>query len=194
MTDNKKFKILIIDNYDSFTYNLVHYFEDLDCEVTVFRNDEFEIEEVEAFNKIVLAPGPGLPVDAGLTMEILKKYFKTKSILGVCLGQQAIGQFFGANLINLEKVYHGVASKIKIIADNNLLFNNLEKEMEVGRYHSWAVDAINFPETLEITALDDHGIVMSLCHKTLDIQAVQFHPESILTPNGKQILKNWVFD
>ncbi len=192
MSENKQFKILIIDNYDSFTFNLVHYFEDLDCEVTVFRNDEFDIEEIEPYNKIVISPGPGLPNEAGLTKKVIEIYGKTKSILGICLGQQAIAEVFGANLMNLNTVTHGVATTIKVINDNELLFSNLDKEFEAGRYHSWAVNRDDFPEILEITAVDTDGIIMALRHKIYNICSVQFHPESILTPNGKIILKNWL--
>jgi anthranilate synthase component II len=183
--------IVVIDNYDSFTYNLVHYLIDLDCEVTVFRNDEFEISEIEAFDKIVLSPGPGIPNEAGLLKEVIKTYATTKPILGVCLGQQAIAEVFGGSLINLEKVYHGVATKINITIDD-VLFNNLEKIQEVGRYHSWVVNPNDFPNTLEITSMDQNGQIMSLRHKTLNIKAVQFHPESVLTPNGKKMLENWL--
>lgn len=185
-------KILVIDNYDSFTYNLVHYLEDLDCEVTVYRNDAFGIDEVKNFDKVLLSPGPGIPDESGLLKQVIKTYAATKSILGVCLGQQAIGEVFGANLVNLDKVYHGVASKVEIIVDNEVLFDGLEKQFEAGRYHSWVVDPANFPEDLEITSLDDNGQIMSLRHKKFDVRGVQFHPESVLTPNGKKILENWV--
>lgn len=184
--------ILVIDNYDSFTYNLVHYLEDLDCKVTVYRNDEFDIEEVQKFDKILLSPGPGIPEEAGLLKEVIKVYAPTKSILGVCLGQQAIGEVFGGSLINLEKVYHGVASNVNILVDDEPLFEGLSKEIEVGRYHSWVVNPTDFPEVLEITSVDENGQIMSLRHKTLDVRGVQFHPESILTPEGKKILENWV--
>ena len=184
-------KILVIDNYDSFTYNLVHYLEEMNCEVTVKRNDQLEIEEVEAFDKIVLSPGPGIPDEAGLLKPIIKKYAPTKSILGVCLGQQAIGEVFGGKLINLDKVYHGVATKVKITVDDENLFKGLDKEIEVGRYHSWVVDA-NLPDELEATSFDENGQVMSLRHKNYDVRGVQFHPESVLTPNGKKMLENWV--
>lgn len=184
-------KILVIDNYDSFTYNLVHYLEEMDCEVTVKRNDQLEIEEVEAFDKIVLSPGPGIPDEAGLLKPIIKKYAPTKSILGVCLGQQAIGEVFGGKLINLDKVYHGVATKVKITVDDENLFKGLDKEIEVGRYHSWVVDA-NLPDELEATSFDENGQVMSLRHRTYDVRGVQYHPESVLTPDGKKILANWV--
>lgn len=184
-------KILVIDNYDSFTYNLVHYLEDLNCDVTVLRNDKLNLEDVEPFDKIVLSPGPGIPDEAGLLKPIIAKYAPTKSILGVCLGQQAIGEVFGGSLINLDEVYHGVATKVTITVDDEFLFNGLDKEIEVGRYHSWVVDA-NLPDSLEATSFDENGQVMSLRHKTYDVRGVQYHPESVLTPFGKQILKNWI--
>ncbi len=186
----EKTAVLVIDNYDSFTYNLVHYLEDLDCEVTVKRNDQLTLEEVEAFEKIVLSPGPGIPDEAGLLKEIIKTYAPTKSIFGVCLGQQAIAEVFGGSLINLEQVYHGIATKIKITKDD-ILFAGIPNEIEVGRYHSWVVNP-NLPEVLVATSFDENGQVMSLRHKAYDVCAVQFHPESVLTPHGKQILKNWV--
>ena len=184
-------KILVIDNYDSFTYNLVHYLEDLDCEVTVYRNDEFDIDEIAIFDKILLSPGPGIPDEAGLLKAVIAKYAPTKSILGVCLGQQAIGEVFGGTLSNLDKVYHGVATMVKTSVDDELLFEGLGNEFEVGRYHSWVVDA-NLPDVLEATSFDENGQVMSLRHKTFDVRGVQFHPESVLTPNGKKILENWL--
>tara|TARA_R110000868_G_scaffold5975_1_gene34694 strand:+ start:8267 stop:8830 length:564 start_codon:yes stop_codon:yes gene_type:complete len=183
-------KILVIDNYDSFTYNLVHYLEDLNCEVIVKRNDKLTIEEVDAFDKIVLSPGPGIPDEAGLLKEIIEKYAATKKIFGVCLGQQAIAEVFGGTLINLDKVYHGIATKVSI-TKNDILFKDLPKEIEVGRYHSWVVNP-DLPECLEATSFDENGQIMSLRHKIYDVSAVQFHPESVLTPQGKQILKNWV--
>ena len=185
-------RIVVIDNYDSFTYNLVHYLEDLNCEVTVYRNDEFEISELEKFDKILLSPGPGIPDEAGLLKEVIKTYATKKSILGVCLGQQAIGEVFGGSLTNLDKVYHGVATKVKILVQDEILFQGLESEIEVGRYHSWVVAHEGFPNDLEITSVDHNNEIMSLRHKTLNIRGVQFHPESILTPNGKQMLENWV--
>jgi len=184
-------KVLVIDNYDSFTYNLVHYLEDLDCDVTVKRNDKLSLEDVDAFQKIVLSPGPGIPEEAGLLKAIIKQYAPTKSILGVCLGQQAIGEVFGGQLINLDNVFHGVATKVDIVVDDESLFNDMNKTIEVGRYHSWVVDA-NLPEQLEATSFDKNGQVMSLRHKTYDVKGVQYHPESVLTPNGKQILENWI--
>nr|WP_315158396.1 aminodeoxychorismate/anthranilate synthase component II [uncultured Flavobacterium sp.] len=184
-------KILVIDNYDSFTYNLVHYLEDLDCEVTVYRNDEFDLDEIAHFDKILLSPGPGIPDEAGLLKAVIQKYGPTKSIFGVCLGQQAIGEVYGGTLSNLDKVYHGVATTVKTIVNDELLFDGLEPTFEVGRYHSWVVDA-NVPDVLEITSIDENGQVMSLRHKSYDVRGVQFHPESVLTPDGKKMLENWV--
>lgn len=184
-------KVLVIDNYDSFTYNLVHYLEDLDCEVTVRRNDQLTLEEVAEFEKIVLSPGPGLPDEAGLLKAIIKTYAPTKSILGVCLGQQAIGEVFGGQLINLDNVYHGVATKVTRCVTDEPLFNGLDKTIEVGRYHSWVVDP-HLPDVLEATSFDNNGQVMSLRHRTYDVKGVQFHPESVLTPDGKTILENWI--
>jgi len=185
-------KVLVIDNYDSFTYNLVHYLEALDAEVTVFRNDEFDIEEVKPFEKILLSPGPGIPDEAGLLKDVIKTYAATKSILGICLGQQAIGEVFGGKLVNLDKVYHGVSARITIVSPDEILFAGLENQIDVGRYHSWVISPKDFPESLEITSMDDNGQIMSLRHKTYDLRGVQFHPESVLTPNGKQILANWL--
>ena len=184
-------KILVIDNYDSFTYNLVHFLEALECEVTVKRNDQLTIKDVEPFDKIVLSPGPGIPDEAGMLKEIIKKYSPTKSILGVCLGQQAIGEVFGGKITNLDNVYHGVATNIDITVDDESLFKGLDKTIEVGRYHSWVVNA-DLPDALEATSYDVNGQVMSLRHKIFDVKGVQFHPESVLTPDGKQILENWV--
>ncbi len=185
-------KILVIDNYDSFTYNLVHYLQDLNCEVTVYRNDEFDIDEVKKFDKILLSPGPGIPDEAGLLKKVIKVYSPSKSILGVCLGQQAIGEVFGGSLTNLDKVYHGVATNVTILVDDENLFNGLEKQIEVGRYHSWVINSQDFPESLEITSVDENGQIMSVRHRTLDVKGVQFHPESVLTPHGKKMLENWV--
>lgn len=183
--------ILVIDNYDSFTYNLVHYLEDLDCQVTVKRNDKLVLEDVIPFDKIVLSPGPGIPKEAGLLKDIIATYATTKSILGVCLGQQAIGEVFGGTLQNLDTVYHGVSTNVTVTIDDEPLFNGLQKTFQVGRYHSWVVNT-DLPECLEATSFDDNGQVMSLRHKEFDVKGVQYHPESVLTPNGKQILKNWV--
>ncbi|WP_298902531.1 aminodeoxychorismate/anthranilate synthase component II [uncultured Psychroserpens sp.] len=184
-------KVLVIDNYDSFTYNLVHYLEDLNCDVTVKRNDKLTIEEVDAFQKIVLSPGPGIPDEAGLLKAIIKTYAPTKSILGVCLGQQAIGEVFGGSLINLDTVHHGVSTQINISVTDESLFKNLNNSIQVGRYHSWVVNP-DLPEVLEATSFDDNGQVMSLRHRIYDVKGVQYHPESVLTPDGKQILENWI--
>ena len=184
-------KILVIDNYDSFTFNLVHYLEDLECDVTVYRNDKFNLEDIQQFDKIVLSPGPGIPDEAGLLKAVIQQYAPTKSILGVCLGQQAIGEVFGGKIINLEVVYHGVHTDISVCVQNETLFNGMDKTIQVGRYHSWVVDA-NLPEVLEATSVDENGQIMSLRHKIFDVKGVQFHPESVLTPNGKQLLENWI--
>lgn len=183
-------EVLVIDNYDSFTYNLVHYLEELDCKVTVKRNDQLTLDEVDAFDKIVLSPGPGIPDEAGLLKDIISKYSATKSIFGVCLGQQAIAEVFGGSLINLDQVYHGTATKISII-EEDVLFEGIPEEIEVGRYHSWVVHP-DLPEVLVVTSVDENGQVMSLRHKEYDVSAVQFHPESVLTPHGKKILENWL--
>ncbi|MBV7531833.1 aminodeoxychorismate/anthranilate synthase component II [Chitinophaga sp. sic0106] len=185
--------ILVFDNYDSFTYNLVHLVEKIiDGKVTVVRNDEIPLEKVKEYDKIILSPGPGIPEEAGLLLPLIKEYAPTKSIFGVCLGQQAIGQAFGASLINLKEVYHGVATNVQIIADNGRLFNNMPKELEVGRYHSWVVDEKTLPSELIITARDEDGYIMALQHESYDVSGVQFHPESVLTPQGEQILRNWL--
>ncbi|MDH7461253.1 aminodeoxychorismate/anthranilate synthase component II [Chitinophagaceae bacterium 26-R-25] len=197
-TDNKGVgKILVFDNYDSFTYNLVHLVEKIThTKVDVYRNDKISLEDVDKYDKIILSPGPGIPEEAGLLLPLIKQYAATKSILGVCLGHQAIGQAFGGNLTNLSTVYHGVATNItqKKVAPKgtNEVFSNLPAELEVGRYHSWVVDKKGFPEELEITAEDDNGFIMALRHKTYDVQGVQFHPESVLTPMGEKILRNWL--
>jgi len=190
-------KILIFDNYDSFTYNLVHVVEKIiHAKVDVFRNDKISLEDINKYDKIILSPGPGLPCESGLLLPLIKEYASSKSILGVCLGQQAIGEVFGGKLINLKEVYHGVATKIKVdeqrILFENDVFKSLPRELEVGRYHSWIVDKNNFPNELEITATDENGYVMGLRHKTFDVQGVQFHPESVLTPDGEKMMRNWL--
>jgi anthranilate synthase component 2 len=190
-------KILVFDNYDSFTYNLVHLVEKITHEkVDVFRNDEIALKNVDEYDKIILSPGPGIPEEAGLLLPLIKMYAPTKSILGVCLGHQAIGQSFGGTLTNLSTVYHGIATNIKIESqyskDDRSLFYDLPQEIEVGRYHSWVVDAKEFPSDLEITAIDENGFIMALKHKQFDVQGVQFHPESVLTPDGEAILRNWL--
>lgn len=185
-------KILVIDNYDSFVYNLVHYLEELDCEVTVKRNDQFHLEEAVHYDKILLSPGPGIPDEAGLLKDVIKRYAGKKPILGVCLGQQAIAEVFGGSIINLSEVFHGVSSKVTVLVDDEPLFDGLGTELEVGRYHSWVVANDNFPNVLEITSREDHGQIMSLRHREFDIKGVQFHPESVLTPKGKEMIKNWI--
>lgn len=185
-------KILVIDNYDSFVYNLVHYLEALDCEVVVKRNDQFYMEDVNAYDKILLSPGPGIPDEAGLLKEVIATYAGKKPILGVCLGQQAIAEVFGGSLINLKNVFHGVSTKANIVVQDEVLFKGLGTEIEIGRYHSWVVSNEDFPSVLEITSLDENQQIMSLRHREFDIKGVQFHPESVLTPKGKEIIKNWV--
>lgn len=185
-------KVLVIDNYDSFVYNLVHYLEELECEVIVKRNDAFFIDDVKNYDKILLSPGPGIPDEAGLLKEVIQKYAASKPILGVCLGQQAIGEVYGGKLENLQKVFHGVATKAIITNEDEPLFKGLEKEFEIGRYHSWVISKENFPEVLEITSKDENGQIMSVRHKFYDVCGIQFHPESVLTPRGKLIIKNWV--
>ena len=190
-------KILVFDNYDSFTYNLVHLVKKIIGEkVEVFRNDQIPMEEVERFDKIILSPGPGIPEEAGLLLPLIKTYAARKSILGVCLGHQAIGLAFGGTLINLANVYHGVATPIMVETDRilapNDVFQELPATLEVGRYHSWVINDEGFPETLEITARDTNGQIMALRHKQYDIQGVQFHPESVLTPDGEKIMRNWL--
>lgn len=184
-------QILVIDNYDSFTYNLVHYLQDLDCEVVVKRNDKITLDAVDQFHKILLSPGPGIPDEAGLLKPIIKRYAANKSILGVCLGQQAIGEVFGGSLENLSRVYHGVSTKIKLINSDEILYRNIPETFEVGRYHSWVVSK-NLPAALIATAIDENGEIMSLKHREYDVRAVQYHPESILTEHGREILKNWL--
>ncbi|WP_143307837.1 anthranilate synthase component II [Chitinophaga vietnamensis] len=185
--------ILVFDNYDSFTYNLVHLVEKIiNGKVTVVRNDEIPLEKVNDYDKIILSPGPGIPEEAGLLLPLIKEYAATKSIFGVCLGQQAIGQAFGASLINLKEVYHGVATNVNVIAEQGRLFKNMPRHMQAGRYHSWVVDEKTLPAELVITAKDDEGFIMALQHTRYDVSGVQFHPESVLTPDGEQILRNWL--
>lgn len=184
-------KIVIIDNYDSFTYNLSHLVKELGAEVTVLRNDRFEMADLEPFDKIILSPGPGIPSEAGLLLDVIKAYAGRKPILGVCLGHQAIGESFGGKLLNIGQVVHGVATPCHITADD-YLFEGLARDIEIGRYHSWVVDTTNFPECLEVTSVSDEGFIMSLRHREYDIRGIQYHPESVLTPDGKQILSNWL--
>ena len=186
-------KILVFDNYDSFTYNLVHLVEKIThTKVEVFRNDQIALEQVKDYDKIILSPGPGIPTEAGLLLPLINEYASTKSILGVCLGHQAVGEAFGGSLTNLSDVYHGVATNCNILNNNAPLFEGVGDKLEIGRYHSWIISKENFPETLEITAEDDNGLIMALQHKTYDVQGVQFHPESVLTPMGEAIMRNWL--
>lgn len=190
-------KILIFDNYDSFTYNLVHMVEKIiHGKVDVYRNDKIALEKIKEYDKIILSPGPGLPSESGLLLPLINEYASAKCILGVCLGQQAIGEVFGGKLVNLKEVYHGVATKIKVKENRTLsrndVFKNLPAELEAGRYHSWIVDKKGFPADLEITAEDESGYIMALRHKTFDVQGVQFHPESVLTPMGEKMITNWL--
>ena len=185
-------KIVIIDNYDSFTYNLSHLVKELGAEVTVVRNDQFELAELEPYSKIILSPGPGIPSEAGLLLDVIRTYAGKKPILGVCLGHQAIGEVFGGKLENLSDVFHGVATPCHIIADDPI-FSGIERDITIGRYHSWVVSNENFPDCLEVTAVSDEGQVMALRHKTLNVRGIHFHPESVLTPDGKKMLQNWLF-
>ena len=185
-------KIVIIDNYDSFTYNLSHLVKELGAEVTVLRNDQFQLEELEQFNKIILSPGPGIPSEAGLLLDVIRTYAGKKPILGVCLGHQAIGEAFGGRLENLSSVFHGVATPCHIISDAPI-FSGIERDITIGRYHSWVVSRQGLPDCLEVTAQSDEGQIMALRHKTMNIRGIQFHPESVLTPDGKKMLQNWMF-
>lgn len=195
--NDQTMKILVFDNYDSFTYNLVHLVEKIThCKVDVYRNDQLDLQQVNDYDKIILSPGPGLPTEAGLLMPLIREYASSKSILGVCLGHQAIGEVFGGKLINLDKVFHGVATPIKVekyAAGNGPdVFKNMPETFEVGRYHSWVVSEESFPQELEVTAKDDNGFIMGLRHRSYDVQGVQFHPESVLTPLGERLLANWL--
>lgn len=184
-------KVVIIDNYDSFTYNLSHLVKELGAKVTVFRNDMFKLEQLESYDKIILSPGPGIPCEAGLLLDVIKCYAGKKPILGVCLGHQAIGESFGGKLTNLSEVYHGVATPCTI-TKKDYLFEGLPEKIEIGRYHSWVVDNDGFPDCLEVTSVSDEGYIMSLRHKEYDIRGIQYHPESVLTPDGKKIIENWL--
>lgn len=184
-------RIVIIDNYDSFTYNLAHLVKSLRADVTVLRNDRFVLEELEAFDKIILSPGPGIPSEAGLLMDVIRTYAGRKPMLGVCLGHQAIGEVFGARLENLRDVFHGVATEGRQ-SGTDPLFRGLPERIVMGRYHSWVVSREGFPDCLEITAVSDEGQVMALRHREFDIHGIQFHPESVLTPDGAVILRNWL--
>lgn len=195
-------KIVMIDNYDSFTYNLVHLVRELGADITVYRNDQFKLEDLAAFDKIMLSPGPGIPSEAGLLLDVIKAYAGVKPILGICLGEQAIGESFGGTLVNLDDVFHGVQTPAHLVTfeDHELggkdqpdyIFRGLHQDILVGRYHSWVVDATSLPECLEATAYSNEGQVMALRHKELDIRGIQFHPESVLTPDGKKMINNWL--
>lgn len=186
-------KIVVIDNYDSFTYNLVHYIEKITGNrPDVYRNDEISIDDVGRYDKIVLSPGPGIPVEAGIILDVIRKHGSTHSILGVCLGHQAIGEAFGGTLINLDKVYHGVSSKIHVLTPDDPLYVGIPNEFRVGRYHSWVVAKENLPDCFTITSVDEHGLIMGISHKQYDVKGVQFHPESVLTEHGMKIMENWI--
>lgn len=183
--------VVIIDNYDSFTYNLAHLVKELGATTDVLRNDRFRLEELERYDKIILSPGPGVPEEAGLLLDVIRTYAGKKPILGVCLGEQAIGQAFGGRLVNLSKVYHGVQSRIRL-TNPDYIFRGLPEEISVGRYHSWVVDTDGLPDTLVVTAVSPEGQIMALKHREYDVHGIQFHPESVLTPDGKQLMKNWL--
>jgi anthranilate synthase component 2 len=186
-------KLLVLDNYDSFTYNLVHILRELtSADVDVFRNDEISLEKVAEYDRIVISPGPGVPDSAGITKELIRKYAPTKSILGVCLGCQAIAEVYGGSLTNLDQVYHGVATYMKVIDENDRLFNEIPKEFTAGRYHSWVVNEFDLPAELKITCIDEKNMIMGLSHVKYDLKGVKFHPESVLTRYGKKMLENWV--
>jgi len=185
-------KLLVLDNYDSFTYNLVQIIENTsDIPYKVYKNDKITLEIVNEFDKILLSPGPGIPRNAGIMNDLIRMYASTKSILGICLGQQAIGEVFGAKLINLDNVFHGIASEIQVIVEDSL-FANCPTRFKVGRYHSWAIEGSTIPENLLVTATDDENCVMAIKHKQFDVRGVLFHPESILSEYGEQILRNWI--
>jgi anthranilate synthase component 2 len=186
-------KIMVLDNYDSFTYNLVHILKELTgVPVDVFRNDEIVLEDVERFDKIIISPGPGVPDEAGITKELIKHFAPTKSILGVCLGCQAIAEVFGGSLTNLDRVYHGVKTDINVTYEGDRIFLDIPSKFEAGRYHSWVVNKKDLPSCLRITAEDDEGMIMALSHVEYDVKGVQFHPESVMTGQGKKILRNWL--
>ncbi len=185
-------KLLILDNYDSFTYNIVHALRELGVEPTVRRNDCITVEEASAFDKIIISPGPGIPSEAGILQALLRELADKKPILGICLGHQAIGERFGARLRNLDEVYHGIQSVITVTCPDDYIFTGVPAEFPVGRYHSWVIDKDSVPECMEVTAVSPDGEIMAIRHRSLDIRGVQFHPESILTPNGMTLIKNWL--
>ena len=184
-------KTVIIDNYDSFTYNLAHLVKELGAEVSVVRNDQFRLPELKPLDKIILSPGPGIPTEAGLLMDVIDAYAPVKPILGVCLGHQAIGEYFGGKLTNLSQVFHGIASIISITAPD-YIYKELPAQVQVGRYHSWVVDNEGLPDCLEVTSVSEEGQIMSLRHKQYDVRGIQYHPESVLTPEGRKIIANWL--
>ena len=184
-------KTVIIDNYDSFTYNLAHLVKELGAGVSVVRNDQFRLSELKPFDKIILSPGPGIPTEAGLLMDVIDAYAPVKPILGVCLGHQAIGEYFGGKLTNLSLVFHGIASTISITAPD-YIYKELPAQVQVGRYHSWVVDNEGLPDCLEVTSVSEEGQIMSLRHKQYDVRGIQYHPESVLTPEGRKIIANWL--
>ena len=184
-------KTVIIDNYDSFTYNLAHLVKELGAGVSVVRNDQFRLSELKPFDKIILSPGPGIPTEAGLLMDVIDAYASVKPILGVCLGHQAIGEYFGGKLTNLSQVFHGIASTISITAPD-YIYKELPAQVQVGRYHSWVVDNEGLPDCLEVTSVSEEGQIMSLRHKQYDVRGIQYHPESVLTPEGRKIIANWL--
>ena len=187
-------KILVIDNYYSFTYNLVHAIKKISgLPVDVYRNDKISLEEIENYDKIVLSPGPGIPEEAGLLLDIIKEYAPKKSILGVCLGHQAIGEAFGGKLYNMNRVLHGIATPVKLTESYSVLFKDLPNTFDVGRYHSWIVQAEQLPDCFEVTSYDNEGLIMSMQHKKYNVQSVQFHPESVLTPLGEKMIENWLY-
>jgi anthranilate synthase component 2 len=190
---NQKLKVLLLDNYDSFTYNLLHLVEQFDgVEIDIWRNDKIELEKVNDYDKILLSPGPGLPKEAGILLPLIKAYAGKKSILGICLGMQAIGEVFGATLFNLDKVQHGVANITTVIDESEILYKEIPKQFKTGRYHSWMVSREHLPDVLKITSVDEQNNIMSLRHSALDVRGVQFHPESILTEYGYELMKNWI--
>lgn len=186
-------RILVIDNYDSFTYNLVHYIRNLsNMQLDVYRNDQISLDKVDQYTKILLSPGPGIPSEAGVCIDLVRQYAQTKSILGVCLGHQSIGEAFGGSLINLDKVYHGIATEINIITPDDRLYKDIPGRFEVGRYHSWVVSRDDLPDCLKINSLDDQGMIMGISHREYDVKGVQYHPESVLTKHGLKIIENWL--
>ncbi len=185
-------KILVLDNYDSFTYNLVYILRELHDQVEVYRNDKISLEAVGGYDKILLSPGPGIPSEAGIMLDLVKEYASSKSILGICLGHQGIGEVFGGTLENMSEVLHGISDKAIVTDSSERIFRGLPTEIQVGRYHSWTVIPESVPDTLTVTAIDEQGRVMGLAHKQYDVRGLQFHPESVLTEHGKEMLQNWL--